>query len=208
MESISPPDIDHGRRRFLVAATGAVGGVGIALAAWPFIDSMEPSQAAIGAGAPIDVDIGRLEPGQLILAVWRSRPIWILHRTDAQLATLAQNNPLLRDPDSQEKQQLPEFINGDYRSLNPHILIAVAICTHLGCVPNFMPQPETLGPGWPGGFLCPCHGSRYDLSARVFDGSPAPLNIPIPPYWYKSANIVRIGELKGGGAQEWSPSIW
>ena len=208
MESVSDQLIDQPRRRFLVAATGALGGIGVALAAWPFLDSMEPSQAAIGAGAPIDVDISKIEPGQLILSEWRSRPIWVLHRTDAQLAALPKNNPMLRDPDSRQRQQLPEFVNGDYRALEPHIFIAVAICTHLGCLPNFMPQPGALGPDWQGGFLCPCHGSRYDLSARVFDGSPAPLNIPIPPYWFKSEKIVRIGELKGGGSQDWSPGIW
>ncbi len=208
MESLSIEGIDHKRRRFLVAATGAVGGIGVALAAWPFLDSMEPSQAAIGAGAPIDVDVSRLEAGQLIIAVWRSRPIWVLRRTDAQLAMLPRNNSKLSDPDSKQAQQLPGFVNGDYRSLEPHLFVAVAICTHLGCLPNYKPEPDSVAPGWPGGFFCPCHGSRYDLSARVFNGSPAPLNIPIPPYWFKSANVVRIGELEGGGEQNWSPSIW
>ena len=192
MESVSDQFIDQPRRRFLVAATGALGGIGIALAAWPFLNSMEPSQAAIGAGAPIDVDISKIEPGQLILTEWRSRPIWVLRRTDAQLAALPKNNPRLSDPDSRQEQQLPQFVNGDFRALDPHIFVAVAICTHLGCVPNLKAEPGSLGPDWLGGFLCPCHGSRYDLSARVWDGSPAPLNIPIPPNTRSGAAMQTI----------------
>lgn len=200
------------RRRFLTAATTVVGGVIVGLAVTPFIRSMEPSLLAKAAGAPIDVDVSKIEPGQLITVMWRSRPIWVLHRSPAQLKTLQDPALIktLKDPDSKEPQQFGAPVVNWHRSLKPELFVAVAICTHLGCIPTYRPQvaPPDLGPSWVGGFFCPCHGSRYDLAARVIDGSPAPLNIPVPPYHYVSDTLVRVGALKGGKDQNWQPAIW
>jgi ubiquinol-cytochrome c reductase iron-sulfur subunit len=202
-------DIDHGRRRFLVTSTSVVGSVGILAAAVPFILSMEPTAATIAANQPIEVDISKLQPGQLITVSWRSRPIWILHRTPEQIKRLAAPNDELKDPDSSEPQQLAQFRNA-YRSLKPDYFVAVGICTHLGCIPTYRPQiaPADLGNDWQGGFFCPCHGSRYDLSGRIMAGSPAPLNLPIPPYYYISDSVLKVGELKNGSEQNWAPQIW
>lgn len=200
------------RRRFLTAATTVVGGVIAGLTVVPFVRSMEPSVAARAAGAPIDVDVSKLEPGQLITVMWRSRPVWVLHRSEAQLKTLKDPKLIetLKDPDSKEPQQFGPPVVNWHRSLKPELFVAVAICTHLGCIPTYRPQiaPPDLGPSWVGGFFCPCHGSRYDLAARVIDGSPAPLNIPVPPYHYRSETVVRVGSLKGGKDQNWQPAIW
>ena len=202
-------DFDHGRRRFLVASTSVIGGVGILAAAMPFILSMEPSAGTIAANQPIEVDISKLQAGQMLTVSWRSRPIWILHRTPEQIKTLTLPNDALKDPDSSERQQLAQFQNA-YRSLKPEYLVAVGICTHLGCIPTYRPEiaPADLGRNWHGGFFCPCHGSRYDLSGRVMSGSPAPLNLPIPPYYYLSDSVLKIGELKNGSEQNWSPQLW
>ncbi len=200
------------RRRFLTAATTVVGGVIAGLTVVPFVRSMEPSVAAQAAGAPIDVDVSKLEPGQLITVMWRSRPVWVLHRSEAQLKTLKDPKLIetLKDPDSKEPQQFGPPVVNWHRSLKPELFVAVAICTHLGCIPTYRPQiaPPDLGPSWVGGFFCPCHGSRYDLAARVIDGSPAPLNIPVPPYHYRSETVIRVGSLKGGKDQNWQPAIW
>jgi len=197
------------RRRWLLAATSVVGGAGVIAAAIPFILSMEPSAKSIAEGAPIDVDISKLEMGQMITVSWRSRPILIVHRSKTQLELLPALNNSLRDPDSQSAQQLPQYRN-IYRSLKPPYLVVVGICTHLGCIPTFRPDvaPEDLGPEWKGGFFCPCHGSRYDLSGRVYNGSPAPFNLPVPPYFYVSDTVLRIGELRNGSEQNWTPAIW
>lgn len=209
IDSIDTTAIDQNRRRFLIATATVVGATGIAAWAIPFIKSMEADKAVAAEGAPVDVDISKLEPGQLITAQWRHRPIWILHRQKWMLDTLPKNKPRLKDPTSQAAQQPDKnFINGDYRALRKDIFVAVAICTHLQCVPNYAPKPKSVNTWWPGGFHCPCHGSMYDFSARVFDGSPAPLNIPIPPYYWKKETLVRIGETKDGKYQNWVPSIW
>ena len=210
MEADIPKNLQ--RRRFLTAATTVVGGVIVGLGAIPFIRSMEPSVASEAGGVPVDVDVSKLEPGQLIMVAWRSRPIWILHRSAAQLKTLQDPKLVetLKDPDSKQPQQFGPPVVNWYRALKPELFVAVAICTHLGCIPNYRPQvaPPDLGPSWVGGFFCPCHGSRYDLAARVIDGSPAPLNIPIPPYHHLSETVVRVGSLKGGKDQNWQPAIW
>ena len=202
-------EVDMGRRRMLVGATSIVGGIGIIGAAVPFVESMEPDAAAKAASVPVNVDVSKIEPGQLLTVLWRQRPVWILRRTDAQLKVLPTLNSRCKDPDSKEPQQLAECANV-YRSIKPHLFVGVAICTHLGCVPLYRPQihPDDLGPTWEGGFFCPCHGSRYDLSARVFHGSPAPLNLPVPPYYYISDTVIRIGETKGGKDQNWAPKTW
>ncbi len=201
--------VDQQRRRMLVAATGVVGGIGMVATAIPFIASMEPSAATRAAGAPIEVDIGKLEPGQLITVSWRSRPVWVLRRTPAQIKVLPSLDAQCKDPHSDEPQQLPRYKNPT-RALKPEYFIAVAICTHLGCVPGYRPElaPADLGADWKGGFFCPCHGSRYDLAGRVLQGSPAPLNIPVPPYYYADAERIKVGETEGGGNQNWEPAIW
>ncbi len=197
------------RRRWLLAATSVVGGAGVIAAATPFILSMEPSARSLAEGAPVDVDISKLEPGQMITISWRSRPVLIVHRSQEQLERLPTLNDRLRDPDSQAAQQLPQYRN-IYRSIKPAYLVIVGICTHLGCIPTYRPQisPEDLGPEWQGGFFCPCHGSRYDLSGRVYDGSPAPYNLPVPPHFYLSDSVLRIGILQNGHEQNWTPAIW
>lgn len=201
--------IDKRRRRFLVRATTVVGGAGVAAAALPFILSMEPSARSQAAGAPIEVDISKLEEGQLITVPWRQRPVFVLHRSKSQQAELHTFSTKLKDPGSDEPQQLPRCKN-IYRSLKPEYLVLVGICTHLGCVPDYRPQiaPADLGAAWKGGFYCACHGSRYDLSGRVISGSPAPLNLPVPPYYYLSDTVLRIGELDDGSEKNWAPVIW
>ena len=202
-------DFDHRRRRFLVATTTIIGGALLGTAAVPFIESMEPSAGAVAAGAPVDVDISKLEPGAMITVSWRSRPVWILHRTDGQLQELPKLDSRLKDPHSAELQQIPSCRNG-FRSLKPQYFVCVAICTHLGCIPTYRPDiaPPDLGPGWEGGFFCPCHGSRYDLAGRVLDGSPAPLNLPVPPYYYINETTLRVGMLPDGSDRDWRPETW
>jgi ubiquinol-cytochrome c reductase iron-sulfur subunit len=201
--------VDLVRRRFLVAATSMVGGAVVAVAAIPFVKSMNPSAATRAAGAPVEVDVSKLEPGQLITITWREKPVWVLRRTQEQLAILPTLNPELKDPDSEQPQQLARYRNG-YRSIEPEYLVVVAICTHLGCVPTYRPQiaPPDLGLSWEGGFFCQCHGSRYDLAGRVFNGSPARLNLPVPPYYYVSDTVLRIGAIEGGKDKSWRPTAW
>lgn len=209
MSASDPQDIDLARRRLLIAGAGVVGG-GIAVAAaLPLIDSMNPSAAVEAAGAPLEVDVSGLAPGELLTVQWRQRPVWVLHRTGEQLASLASLDPLLKDAASQQPQQLPSCRNR-YRSIRPEYFVTVAICTHLGCIPQFRPDvaPADLGPTWKGGFFCACHGSRYDLAGRVYDGSPAPLNLPPPPYYYVTDTRLRIGESRGGGDRDWAPEAW
>ncbi len=184
------------RRDFLSIAATAVAGVGAACAMWPLISSMNPAHDTLAAGAPVDVDISGIEPGQQIIVLWRSRPIFIVHRTPQQIETLKADKDAgeLRDPNSTAFQQ-PAYAKNVFRSVKPDLLVLVGICTHLGCIPEFTPQPGgALGPSWPGGYFCPCHGSRYDLSGRVFQNVPAPYNLPVPPYHFVNDKVVRIGE--------------
>ena len=188
------------RRDFLSIAATALAGIGAAVAAWPLIDSMNPAQDTLAAGAPLDVDISHLQPGQQIIVLWRSRPIFIAHRTADELKKLqeAEDTSLLRDPNSEVLQQ-PKYAENWHRSIKPELLVLVGICTHLGCIPEFKPVPDGgLGANWPGGYFCPCHGSRYDLAGRVFSGVPAPFNLPVPPYRFVSDSVVRIGENPPG----------
>jgi ubiquinol-cytochrome c reductase iron-sulfur subunit len=187
-----------GRRRFLTAATTVVGAVGAGFLLVPFISSMQPSAKARAAGAPVRADISKLEPGQMIRVKWRGKPVWVVKRTDEMLATLAELNAELRDPDSAMPQQ-PEYAQNEYRSIKPDILILIGICTHLGCSPTYRPDvaPADLGPDWKGGFFCPCHGSRFDIAGRVYAGVPAPTNLPVPPHRYLSDDEIMIGEDEG-----------
>jgi ubiquinol-cytochrome c reductase iron-sulfur subunit len=200
-DTAQPGPIAHGheggtRRDFLSIAATAVAGVGAACAAWPLISSMNPARDTLAAGAPVDIDISKVQPGQQIIALWRSRPIYIVNRTQAMQDILKADKDAgqLRDADSNTNQQAP-YAKNVYRSVKPQYLVLVGICTHLGCLPEFVPQPGgTLGPSWQGGYFCPCHGSRYDLSGRVFQNVPAPYNLPVPPYHFVSDTMIRVGE--------------
>lgn len=187
------------RRDFLYVATGAYVAVGLLAAAWPFIDQMNPGADVLSAGAPLDVDLSSLQPGQQVVVLWRSRPIFIVRRTPAILAALksASHRSRLRDPDSQERQQ-PAYAANEFRSVNPEYLVVVGICTHLGCIPTFSPNPGSVEPGWEGGYLCHCHGSKYDLAGRVFKNVPAPYNLPVPPYSFPAKNRLSVGENPKG----------
>jgi ubiquinol-cytochrome c reductase iron-sulfur subunit len=193
------------RRDFLFLLAGAMGTVAAAVSIWPFVDSLNPAADTIAAGAPIDVDVSHIQPGQQILVVWRQRPIFIVHRTPAMLKLLRepQDIRLLSDPNSQAPQQ-PPYAQNWHRSIKPEFLVVVGICTHLGCIPEFRPQPDSVQPGWIGGYFCPCHGSKYDLSARVYAGVPAPYNLPVPPYHFIDERTLRIGENPPNVAWEFS----
>jgi len=186
---------NRGRRRLLVAATSLVGAVGAGYALVPFVQSMNPSARARAAGAPVEADIGKLEPGALLRVKWRGKPVWVVHRTPAMLAALPSNDPRLVDPESSVPQQ-PSYCQNPTRSVKPEYLVAIGICTHLGCSPTYRPEvaPDDLGADWKGGFFCPCHGSRFDLAARVFKGVPAPTNLVIPKHTYLSDTTILIGE--------------
>jgi ubiquinol-cytochrome c reductase iron-sulfur subunit len=183
------------RRDFLLLVAGTMGAVATAVTIWPFLDSLNPAADTIAAGAPIDIDISHVQPGQQIIVVWRQRPIFIVHRTPDMLKLLREPKDihLLSDPHSSAPQQ-PPYAGNWHRSLKPEFLVVVGICTHLGCIPEFQPKPDSVQPGWIGGYFCPCHGSKYDLSARVYSGVPAPYNLPVPPYHFVNDTTVRIGE--------------
>lgn len=187
-----PDDQTINRRRLLIKTTTAIGTVGIIGMFTPFVRSCAPSRKAKAASSPISQDISTLEAGKMMVVEWQNKPIYVIRRTDDMLKSLAQNNPKLRDAHSSESIQ-PEYAKNIYRSRDPHLLVMVGVCTHLGCTPGFRPEPHTIEKNWAGGFLCPCHGSRYDLAGRVFDGSPAPLNMEIPKYKL-IGNVLTIGE--------------
>lgn len=189
------PDIE--RRKLLIAATGVAGGAGVAAASIPFVISMTPSERARAGGAPVDV-FARLRPGEQLTVEWRGKPVWILRRTEAMLDALEKPGHLARlaDPDSKVRSQQPVYARNAFRSLKPEYLVLVSVCTHLGCVPTFRPgvAPPDLGPDWPGGYFCPCHGSRFDFAGRVYRNVPAPTNLVVPPHRFLNATTVRIGE--------------
>jgi ubiquinol-cytochrome c reductase iron-sulfur subunit len=197
MDIVSPGQVDYSeraRRRFLLVSTLSVGGVGLVATALPFVASMRPSERARAAGAPTQVDVSGIAPGQLTTVEWRGRPIWILHRTAPMLASLGKHDAQLVDPASNVEQQ-PAYAKNPTRSRRPEFLVVTAVCTHLGCTPVFRPEPGAadIGPDWPGGFYCPCHGSRFDLAGRVFRNVPAPTNLEVPPHTYEGQKLV-IGE--------------
>jgi ubiquinol-cytochrome c reductase iron-sulfur subunit len=198
------------RRRMLIAVTTAVGAVGAAFTAVPFIESWLPSESAVSGGAPVEIDVTKVELGQMITVLWRKRPVWVLHRTPEQLAILPTLNPQLKDPNCEEPQQAPGLPGWDpvTRAVKSEYFVAVGICTHLGCIPKYRPEAGSVTPDWKGGFFCPCHGSRYDLSGRVMDGSPAPLNLPVLPYYYRDARTLVAGEMENGSLQDWTPEVW
>ncbi len=191
--------VDCGRRR-LVVATAAVGGVGAVAALVPFLSSMLPSERAKAAGAPVEVDIGALQPGQMMTVEWRGKPVWIINRNKEMLDTLPKLADAVADPKSGEKMQ-PDYCANDTRSIKPNIMVAVGICTHLGCSPSSKFKPgaeEGMAGDWLGGFLCPCHGSKFDFAGRVYKSMPAPTNLEVPPHTYLTDTRILIGEDKKG----------
>jgi ubiquinol-cytochrome c reductase iron-sulfur subunit len=185
--------IDQQRRRFLVTSTCVLGGVGALCVLTPLVSSWKPSAKAEAAGAPVQVDLSKMEPGQQVTVEWRGKPVWIIRRTPGMLTHLDQDKDRLRDPDSLVDQQ-PDYAKNKYRSIKPEYLVLVGICTHLGCSPKYKPYEKELGPDWPGGFYCPCHGSTFDLAGRVFKRVPAPINLEVPPYRFISEHEIIIGE--------------
>ena len=191
--------VDCGRRR-LVVATAAVGGAGALVALVPFLSSMLPSERAKAAGAPVEVDIGNLELGQMMTVEWRGKPVWIINRSKPMLETLPELNKDMADPNSEQDMQ-PPYCQNETRSIKPEYMVVVGICTHLGCSPSakFKHGPaDGMNADWLGGFLCPCHGSHFDFAGRVFKSQPAPTNLEVPPHMYLSDTRILIGEHKKG----------
>ncbi len=194
--------VDTGRRKMLTVSASVVGAVGAAVAIVPFVSTMSPSARALASGAPVEVDVSKLEPGQKIQVEWRRKPVWIVRRSDKMVSLLNSTEERVRDPNSDELAQQPEFARNQERSLKPEVLVLVGICTHLGCSPTFRPElaPADLGPDWVGGFYCACHGSRFDMAGRVYKNVPANKNLEVPPYKYISDNLIVVGELDEGAA--------
>lgn len=191
--------VDLGRRRFLGVATGVTSAVGVAFVAVPFLASWKPSARAQALGAPVEVDISKLDPGALLRVEWRGRPIWVLRRTPEMVERLSIADDQVRDPESREAQQ-PSYAVNQHRSIKPEVLVVIGSCTHLGCAP--MPRfdvgaADLGGADWPGGFFCACHGSKFDLAGRVWRGVPAPLNLVVPPHKYLDESTILVGEDTG-----------
>ncbi|UXI01628.1 ubiquinol-cytochrome c reductase iron-sulfur subunit [Photobacterium sp. TY1-4] len=190
---MSNAPVSNGRRRFLTATTSVVGGLGAVAVAVPFIKSWNPSAKAKAAGAPVEVDISKLEDGQMVRVEWRGKPVWVVRRSEAIIEELGGHDDQLRDPSSGEPQQ-PGYAQNQYRSVKPEIFLAVGICTHLGCSPTYLPDSfsEQVS-GVSAGFFCPCHGSKFDMAGRVFSGVPAPLNLVVPPHMFLDDNTIIVG---------------
>ena len=197
-------EVNTGRRRFLTATTAVVGAVGVGFAAVPFLASWKPSARAQVAGAPVDVNIAKLEnePGMRMIVQWRGKPVWIFKRTPEQLAALPTLDDRLRDPKSENPEQTPAFAKNEARAIKPDIAVIVGICTHLGCVPGYVPEmlPQPFDAQWKGGFYCPCHQSRFDLAGRVYEGVPAPANLEVPPYHFVDDTHLVVGVAPEGAA--------
>jgi ubiquinol-cytochrome c reductase iron-sulfur subunit len=198
VDTLDSQPVDPKRRRVLIAATSAAGAVGVGFTAVPFIAAMNPSAKARAAGAPVQADVSKLEPGALMRVKYRGQPIWIVHRTDKMLEALPTMDSKLVDPTSEVPQQ-PEYCANPTRAIKDKYFVAIGICTHLGCSPTYRPEfaPDDLGADWKGGWFCPCHGSKFDLAGRVFKGVPAPTNLVIPKHTYVNETTVLIGEDKG-----------
>jgi ubiquinol-cytochrome c reductase iron-sulfur subunit len=191
---IGDNQVDKSRRVFLTVATATTGAIGVALAVVPFISSWSPSERARAAGAPTALDLSKVEPGQMVVPMWRRQPIYVVRRTPAMLATLANHDDRLKDAKSEQSDQ-PAYAKNVDRARKPEFLVVIGVCTHLGCLPKarFEAGMAELGADWPGGFFCPCHGSRFDLAGRVFDGSPASVNLRVPPYAFEGEQTLVIG---------------
>ena len=187
---------DLGRRRFLTATCAVVGGSGVAVAAIPILSTFQPSAKALSAGASTMADISKIAEGGQLIEVWRKRPVWIIRRSKESLAALAGEDARLKDPKSEITEQQPKYANNAYRSIKPELLVLVGSCTHLGCSPKYHPelQAESWDSQWKGGFYCPCHSSKFDMAGRVYNGSPAPTNLVVPPYRFVDDGTIIIGE--------------
>jgi ubiquinol-cytochrome c reductase iron-sulfur subunit len=188
-------ELDQGKRRFLLAATGVAGGVAAGASAVPFVTSMMPSERAKAAGAPVEVDLTQLAPGQKMVVEWRGKPVWVVRRTPEMLKAVTADDERVADPASARSKQ-PEYAKNEFRSLKPEYLVLEGVCTHLGCSPvdRLSAQPEPFEKDWRGGFYCPCHGSLFDLAGRVYKNKPAPDNLTVPPYKFLSDTRIVIGE--------------
>ena len=197
---MSEDGVNQRRRNFLIGATATVGAAGVVGVAVPFVGSFNPSARTLAAGAPVKIDIGKLNPGEILgpIPAWRDKPIFIIMRTEEMLAKLNTGNQRLADPDSDREQQ-PDYAKNDTRSIRPEILVLVGLCTHLSCSPKFRPEvkPQDFDANWIGGFYCPCHGSKFDMAGRVYSGVPAPSNLEVPPHYYESDSVIVIGEDGG-----------
>jgi ubiquinol-cytochrome c reductase iron-sulfur subunit len=190
-------DVDRNRRHFLTVATAVTGAVGVGAALIPFLSSLKPSARAQALGAPVEVPLGSLEPGEMIRVMWRGRLVYVLRRDDGMLGRLQDMRDQLADPDSEVVEQQPDYAVNEGRSVRPEYLVIEGACTHLGCAP--MPEFEmgSIEPDWSGGFFCPCHGSKFDLSGRVFKGVPAPTNLRVPPYRFVRDDLIMLGVDSG-----------
>ncbi len=195
---------DKGKRRFLIAATSVVGAVGAGFAAVPFVMSLKPSAKAQAAGAPVEVDISKLEPGEKVTVEWRGKPVWVVRRTEKNLTDLATLDTKLADPNSDVVEQQPAYTKNPSRAIKSEYLVVVGICTHLGCSPTHVKEDDPAGagidPDWKGGFFCPCHGSKFDLAGRIYSGLPAPTNLVVPPHTYINDSRILIGIDQEGAA--------
>jgi ubiquinol-cytochrome c reductase iron-sulfur subunit len=196
---VADQEVDLSRRKFLTQATIATGAVGAAVAAVPFIESWMPSERARAQGAPTELDISKLEAGQMTTTVWRRSPIYVVRRSPDMVKRIAGHDADLKDPNSLKSEQ-PPYAKNELRSRSPEFLVLVGTCTHLGCLPKQRFGAGELYPSWPGGFFCPCHGSRFDLAGRVFDGSPASINLRVPPYSYPNPHTLLVGADEKGAA--------
>jgi ubiquinol-cytochrome c reductase iron-sulfur subunit len=188
--------IDRNRRHFLIVATAVTGAAGVAVAAYPFLSSLKPSARAQALGAPVEVPVATLQPGEMVRVLWRGRLIYVLRRTPDMIERLPENDPNLRDPDSKVADQQPDYAANETRSVKPEFLVVEGVCTHLGCAPlqDFQVRPSE---DWNGGFFCPCHGSKFDLAGRVYKGVPAPKNLRVPPYRFVRDDLILIGQDTG-----------
>ena len=196
---VADDGVDQSRRKFLTNATIATGAVGAVFVAVPFVESWTPSERARALGAPTELDISKIDAGQMTIAIWRRKPIYVVRRTPEMLQHLQGHDGDLKDSKSESSDQ-PDYAKNVRRSRSDEFLVLVGTCTHLGCLPKQRFQAGELGPSWPGGFFCPCHGSRFDLAGRVFNGSPASVNLVVPRYEYPSENLLRIGVDEKGAA--------
>ncbi|MCG8427479.1 MAG: ubiquinol-cytochrome c reductase iron-sulfur subunit [Chromatiales bacterium] len=197
---MSADGVDLKKRRTLTAATSVVGAVGAGFVVYPFLAAWAPSEKAKAAGAPVEADISKLEPGQMLRVKWRGKPVWIVYRTEQNLNDLSSLDGELLDPASEDAGQQPDYCQNPTRSIKEKYLVAVGICTHLGCSPTYRPDlgaADLGGDAWKGGFFCPCHGSKFDLAGRVYSGVPAPKNLEIPPYHYLTDTTILVGVDKG-----------